>query len=208
MEQILHTQIKAVLRAVWLIAELSAVQEYCFLFCKQCFSELLAGCLPGKSCNNAKVNTECLRKALTFTVRIKGDEMCVEEKSGVAEFLVEARSYHKTVVNGWSKRRGIFTADICYNLLGISIEKYFMAFLVAHDDMADNHTFTDLINSYERTKPFPKDLTTRLQKLEALQNLCPLADAFSADGLSDVDIKEMIEVTDLVQRELGYTIEE
>ena len=133
--------------------------------------------------------------------------MCVEEKNDVTEFLTEARSYYKAAVNGWNNRREIFTADICYNLLGISIEKYFMAFLVANGDMADNHTFTDLINSYERIKPFPEELAERLVKLELLQNLCPLADAFSATGLTEENIQEMIEVTDLVRGEFGYSVE-
>lgn len=134
--------------------------------------------------------------------------MNAQDECGTDEFLSEARSYHRLVANGWVKRRQVFNADICYNLLGISIEKYFMAFLVSHKDLADNHTFTDLINSYERIKPFPQDLAARLYKLEALQNLCPLADAFSAKGLSEEDINEMLEVTDLVCGELGYASEQ
>ena len=134
----------------------------------------------------------------------KGDIMFVQEKSSSEEFLAEARRYHKTSVNGWKNRPEIFNADICYNLLGMTIEKYFMAFLLSNEDIADNHTFSDLIDSYERTKPFPPELAERLKKLESLQNLCPLADAFSVNGLTSEQIDEMIEVTGLVCAELGY----
>ncbi len=130
--------------------------------------------------------------------------MFVAEKSSADEFLAEARKYHKTGVNGWRNRPEIFNAEICYNLLGLTIEKYFMAFLVSKGDIADNHTFSDLIDSYERTKPFPKELGDRMKKLEALQNLCPLADAFSAKDLTAEEINELIEVTDSVRDELGY----
>ncbi len=130
--------------------------------------------------------------------------MYIEEDCSAAEFLTEAIKYHKTAVNGWNNRQSVFNADICYNLLGMCIEKYFMAFLVSNKDLADNHTFTDLINSYERIRPFPEELGLRLKKLELLQNLCPLAEAFSAQGLKDEDIEEMILVTDLVRAELGY----
>ncbi len=130
--------------------------------------------------------------------------MYVEDDCSAAEFLGEAKKYHKTAVNGWRRRPEIFNADICYNLLGITIEKYFMAYLMGNGDIADNHTFTDLINSYERIKPFPAELTQDLQKLERLQNLCPLADAFSAKGLNVEDIELMIRVTADVATELGY----
>ncbi len=131
--------------------------------------------------------------------------MYVEEECSADEFLTEAIKYHKTAVNGWRKRRAVFNADICYNLLGICIEKYFMSFLFSNNDIADNHTFSDLIDSYQRIRPFPNGLALRLKKLELLQNLCPLADAFSAQGLKDEDIEEMIAVTELVRDELGYS---
>ncbi len=131
--------------------------------------------------------------------------MITVDREDVGEFLDEAQKYHKTAVNGFRNRPEIFNDEIIYNLLALAIEKYFMAFLIKNESMADNHTFTDLINSYERIKPFPQELSYRLVELEKLQNLCPVVQAFSVEKLSTEQINEMIEVTGLVCAELGFS---
>lgn len=130
--------------------------------------------------------------------------MFVAEECSAKDFLEEALKYHKTSINGYRSRPEVFNGEIIYNLLALAIEKYFMAFLVTNQDMADNHTFTDLINSYERIKPFPQELTVRLQELEKLQNLCPAVKAFSVSDIEGEQIEEMIDVTNSVCVELGY----
>lgn len=91
-------------------------------------------------------------------------------------FLREAQQYHKTARNGLRQRPEIFTNEIVFNLFGMVIEKYFMAFLMKNGEIADNHTFTDLVTSAERVLAVPEELAGELRGLDGDQNLCPLYD--------------------------------
>lgn len=104
-------------------------------------------------------------------------------------FWREAQAYHKTAINGRNTRPEIFNNEIVFNMLGMVIEKYFMAFLTRNGEIADNHTFTDLVDSVARVRPVPEDLAQRLRALDITQNLCPLYE----QELPEEYTEEMIE---------------
>ncbi len=114
------------------------------------------------------------------------------------EFWKEGCQYLKTVKGGL-KRPKIFTTDILYNLLALSIEKFFMASLIYNGDLADNHTFTDLIDSAARIKPVDKGLESRLKEAETYQNICPAFDGYMRKDIPREAIIKMVQVTEDVE---------
>ncbi len=112
-------------------------------------------------------------------------------------YLRDGQGYYRTAV-GAKKRPQIFTPEIVYNLLSMVIEKYFMAFFESHHTMADNHTFTDLINSANRIAPVPSTLINDLKSLEVFQNLCPVFTGYQRSIPDEGQIRKMYEVTDRV----------
>lgn len=115
--------------------------------------------------------------------------------TGYMSYWEDACKYLR-VAKGGLKRPKVFTTDILYNLLGLSIEKYFMAALVSHGDMADNHTFSDLINSAERIGPVDNSLAKRLKEAETYQNICPAFDGYMRKDIPKEEILKMIDVTE------------
>ncbi len=103
------------------------------------------------------------------------------------------------VAKGGLKRPRIFTPDILYNLLGLSIEKFFMAAMVRHGDLADNHTFSDLIDSAARIGPVDDSLAQRLKEAERYQNICPAFDGYMRKDIPKEEILKMIDVTEDVK---------
>ena len=61
-------------------------------------------------------------------------------------FMSEGDKYLKTA-RGGVKRPTVFTSEILYNIIGLAIEKHVMGALMAKGKLADNHTFTDLIDA-------------------------------------------------------------
>ncbi len=114
------------------------------------------------------------------------------------EFRIEGGQYLK-VGKGGLKRPEVFTTEILYNLLALSIEKYFMAAMLYHGDMADNHTFTDLINSAERIMPVDESLAGRLKEAEGYQNICPAFDGYMRHDIPVEQIHKMVVVAEDVE---------
>ena len=93
------------------------------------------------------------------------------------EFLNDGEAYLKAAQGG-KTRPEVFNAEIVYNLLAMSIEKNFMAILIFKGDMADNHTFSDMIDSVERHMKLEEDLVDGLKLLEETQNICPIFEGY------------------------------
>ena len=124
---------------------------------------------------------------------------------GYQEFWKEGVQYLK-VSKGGLKRPEVFTTDILYNLLALSIEKYFMAALVCHGDLADNHTFSDLIDSAKRVRPVDSDLAARLIEAEGYQNICPAFDGYMRKDIPLEEIEKMVIVAEDVEAWADETI--
>lgn len=95
----------------------------------------------------------------------------------VAEYLADAEKFLKTGTNGQNRPK-IFTPEILYNVLAMSIEKYFMAALAAEGDIPDNHTFTDFIEAAERNTPLPARLADELHSFESYQEICAVYEGY------------------------------
>ena len=73
--------------------------------------------------------------------------------------------------NGENSRLG---ADIRYNLLSNALESYVMAIMDFHNDLPENHTYTDLISGLDKTISLDKSLKERILKYENIQSICSL----------------------------------
>ncbi len=116
-----------------------------------------------------------------------------------SEFMTEGDAFLKTA-NGGAKRPQIFTPEILYNLLAMSIEKHIMAALVFKGTLADNHTFTDLINSAKEVCPLGDAISMRLLDLEAYQNICPVFDGYNRDPFPVEKVQGMISIAEEIQQ--------
>jgi hypothetical protein len=87
------------------------------------------------------------------------------------DYLSDAEGYLRAAhgKNGNPPKLG---SDIRYNLLAISLEKSIMAIHLYRGDLADNHTFGDLIDSVARHIEIPEEVRTELLKLEQTQTIC------------------------------------
>lgn len=122
------------------------------------------------------------------------------------QFYKEGDDYLGTATKAAARRREIFTPEILYNLAAMAIEKYFMALLMYHGDMADNHTMRDLISSVERHLPVAPDLAAALIRLDAFQEICAL-DTWRRQPLTDEDVPYILatarQVNEFVAAQLG-----
>jgi len=88
-------------------------------------------------------------------------------------FLKEGKQYY-TAAAGKEGKKSKFSNDIRYNLFALSLEKCCMAILLFKGDLADNHTFSDLIIGVEKYVPLPQDLKETILNLEKTQTICSL----------------------------------
>ena len=88
-------------------------------------------------------------------------------------FLKEAQQY-LAAGRGKEGKPLRLSSDIRYNLLSLSIEKSCMAILLYHNDLADNHTFVDLLRSIAPYVQVPGEVHDELVALEQVQSICNL----------------------------------
>jgi hypothetical protein len=89
------------------------------------------------------------------------------------EYLQEGREFLATAQNAHTKGRTVFTPEILYNLVAMSIEKLIMAMLMQSGNLPYNHTMHDLVDSMEDFLPGElKSLGDELKALDAFQEIC------------------------------------
>ncbi|MCF7816633.1 MAG: hypothetical protein K9M54_02025 [Kiritimatiellales bacterium] len=113
-------------------------------------------------------------------------------------FMVEGDQY-LNAARGGTRRPAIFTAEILYNLLGLAIEKHIMAALIFKGTLADNHTFTDLIDATRQVGEIDAAIASQLRKFESYQNICPVFAGYHRAELPAGAIPEMIATAEAVQ---------
>lgn len=118
--------------------------------------------------------------------------------NGYKSFLEEGNKYLKTA-RGGVKRPAVFTAEILYNIIGLAIEKHIMAALMANGQLADNHTFTDLIDATKQIGEIDEAIADQLRKFESYQNICPVFAGYHRTEPPDEAIPEMIATAEAVQ---------
>lgn len=120
------------------------------------------------------------------------------------QFISQAEAYYKTVQGG-VKRKQIFTNEILYNIISISIEKYLMGFLMSKNQLPPCHTLNNMIKEVKRHILVEESLVKRMDYFDKLQFICALT-PFKRDPVSDNDITDMMivlkEIRDMVQGHL------
>jgi hypothetical protein len=118
--------------------------------------------------------------------------------NAIKQYQEEGDAYLKTA-RGGQKRPGIFTPEILYNILGLAIEKHVMAALMSKGELADNHTFTDLIDATKQIGEIDKEIADQLRKFESYQNICPVFAGYHRAEVPVDAIPEMIETAEAVR---------
>jgi len=121
------------------------------------------------------------------------------------DFMTEGDKYLKTA-RGGVKRPAVFTTEILYNILGLAIEKHIMGALMAKGMLADNHTFTDLIDATKQVGEIDAAIADQLRKFEGYQNICPVFAGYHRAEPPTEAIPEMIETAEAVQAWAAQTI--
>ena len=96
------------------------------------------------------------------------------------EWLMEARQYE----DAGAGKGGVaskLSPVVVYNLFSMSLESYCMAILDYHGTLADNHTFTDLMDSMEKVYSVEPELKRRILELEKYQQICAFEDFIVAE---------------------------
>lgn len=115
------------------------------------------------------------------------------------EFMDEGDAYLKTA-RGGQRRPAVFTPEILYNILGLAIEKHVMAALIAKGMLADNHTFTDLIDATKQVGEIDGTIAGQLRKFESYQNICPVFSGYHRADIPPGAIPEMIKTAEEVRK--------
>ena len=113
-------------------------------------------------------------------------------------FLDDGRKYLKTACGGL-KRPEVFTEEILYNILLMSMEKNIMGILIYHGDMADNHTVSDLLDSLQRVIEIDEKVVADLLEYERYQTICSVFDGYQRKKMSVEVIHRMIETAKIIQ---------
>jgi hypothetical protein len=123
------------------------------------------------------------------------------ENIEIFRFKKEANAYYKTAIGGL-RRKNIFTNEILYNIISMSIEKYIMAFLFARKYLPACHTLGGLIKDLKKFIPVEESLEKKVAQFDNLQFICALT-FFSPEPISDADITDMVlvlqQIKELVQ---------
>jgi HEPN domain-containing protein len=114
------------------------------------------------------------------------------------DFFEDGRKYLKTA-RGGLKRPSVFTEEILYNILLMSIEKNIMGILIFHGDMADNHTVTDLLDSLGRVLEIDKKVIDDLLEFERYQTICSVFDGYQRKKMTFEVIERMIETATIIE---------
>ncbi len=113
-------------------------------------------------------------------------------------FLEEGGKYLKTA-RGGLKRPSVFTEEILYNIIGMSIEKNIMGMLIHRGEMADNHTFSDLVEALDRVSGIDGKLADDLLEYEQYQTICSVFDGYQRKKMTREVIERMIETASGIQ---------
>ena len=127
-----------------------------------------------------------------------------------SQWLEEGAKYERAG-KGKGGKDSKLSPVVVYNLLSMSLESYSMAILDYHKDLADNHTFSDLMYCIERHFSLDPVLKAKIEKLEQYQRICSFSDFVVSQADKDVN-KEfeevLVEFGELARRTcLGSTYE-
>lgn len=115
------------------------------------------------------------------------------------KFISDGEKYLSTAINGYKKRENIFTPDIIYHIVCMSIESNVMGFLFYNNHMADNHTLVDLVSAVKEITEVDQDLCQRIISMNRFQeSVCSLSAQIMVVPKKS-DIKEFLSIGESVQ---------
>uniref|UniRef100_UPI004055BA81 hypothetical protein n=1 Tax=Candidatus Electrothrix sp. TaxID=2170559 RepID=UPI004055BA81 len=118
----------------------------------------------------------------------------IEAIRGWEEFLADGEAYLRTATSAHAKQKKVFTPEILYNLIAMSIEKFVMAALMQRGTMPYNHTMADLVEAMETTFPGKMEgLSQGLLDMDKYQDICDL-DGFKITPPGMEKISGMLEL--------------
>lgn len=109
------------------------------------------------------------------------------------EFINDGCKYLKTAVNGSKHRQNIFTPEIIYNIVAMSIEKNIMGYLLYNNRLPDNHTLRDLVNAVRLIHPFENVLFEKLNNMDRFQEICSI-DLYNRKIPNKNDVQEFLNI--------------
>lgn len=111
------------------------------------------------------------------------------------QWLEEGKQYERAGA-GKSNAGSKLSATVVYNLFSMSLESYCMAILDYHGTLADNHTFTDLMDSLATVYAIDPELKRRILDLEKYQQICAFDDFIVAevDSIVNREFQNVIEI--------------
>lgn len=119
---------------------------------------------------------------------------------GWHDFLEDGKGFLSTATGAFNSANAIFTRDILYNLVAMSIEKFVMAALMRYGTMPYNHTMVDLVEAMEETFPHAiDDIREGLLKLDTYQDICDPYE-FTIITPAPEEIPEMLALANKLQQ--------
>ena len=109
------------------------------------------------------------------------------------DYRRDGEQFLHTALMARKKNHRHFTPEILYNLTGMAIEKFIMAYLMKNGDLADNHTMGDLLTSLERHTGRLPELGKKLHYLGSFQEICDL-DAYAVKTPSQEDTDTILAI--------------
>ena len=116
-----------------------------------------------------------------------------EDQKEWHEYVNDGCKYLKTAVNGSVKRKNVFTPEIIFNIVAMSIEKNIMGYLLYNNCLPENHTLRDLADAVRLIYPFENDLFEKLVDMDRFQEICCI-DLYERKIPDEDDVKEFLDI--------------
>ena len=120
------------------------------------------------------------------------------------DYIQEGRQFLKTARNG-QKRKTVFTNEIVYNLIGLSLEKMMVGLCMSYGHMPADHTLTGIVSELNELCPMEASLAEEIRAMDRIQDLCAL-DMKTFCSVSDGQITQMLSLTERVAEFVNQTI--
>lgn len=114
------------------------------------------------------------------------------------EFVLEGGQYLDTARGGMRRKR-IFTNEILYNIMALSMEKYLMGVMQFYRKLPEHHTLGALMREAAETVGETPAFAERLIRLDQFQEIC-LLEEYSRKIPGDEDVAEMLGVNEELKR--------
>lgn len=89
------------------------------------------------------------------------------------DYINEGRQYFKTARNG-RKRKQVFTSELTYNLICLSVEKLLIGLCLQHGHIPEDHTISGIVMAVHELFQMEPSLMQELQMMDKIQDMCSL----------------------------------